>query len=136
MFLDPTGEEDDDTLHSVKCKLFVMAAGAWVERGTGLLKLNVSRDSTKKIARLGDASLSLLHSPTRPRLIMLLLPPVMRADATHRLLLNATLFSAFSIEIFQEKYVRFAIIEGHDPVSYMLRVRTTFSFDPVLDLEF
>lgn len=47
----------------------------------------------------------------------------MRADATHRLLLNATLFSKFSVEITSEKYVQFAIIEGTEPISYMLRVR-------------
>lgn len=47
----------------------------------------------------------------------------MRADATHRLLLNATLFSDFSISVSQEKYVCFAIIEGSEPISYMLRVR-------------
>ena len=46
----------------------------------------------------------------------------MRADATHRLLLNATLFSKFSINVSQEKYVCFAIIEGAEPISYMLRV--------------
>lgn len=46
----------------------------------------------------------------------------MRADATHRLLLNAPLFSKFSIEVSQEKYVRFVIIEASEPISYMLRV--------------
>ncbi|KAL8283754.1 hypothetical protein RQP46_005549 [Phenoliferia psychrophenolica] len=95
-----TGEEDDDTLHSVKCKLFAMSAeGQWVERGMGPLKLNASHDPSRNVARL-----------------------VMRADATHRLLLNATLFSAFQIEIFQDKYVRFAMIEANGPVSYMLRM--------------
>jgi len=47
----------------------------------------------------------------------------MRADATHRLLLNAPLFKAFSIEVHSEKYVRFSVIEGSTPTSYMLRVR-------------
>lgn len=49
----------------------------------------------------------------------------MRADATHRLLLNATLFPEFSIEVSQEKYVRFAVIEDSEPISYMLRVSLT-----------
>lgn len=48
---------------------------------------------------------------------------VMRADATHRLLLNAPLFREFSISVFNEKYVRFSVIEGDKPTSYMLRVR-------------
>lgn len=47
----------------------------------------------------------------------------MRADATHRLLLNAPLFHEFSIAVSNEKYVRFTVIEGGNPISYMLRVR-------------
>lgn len=40
-------------LHSVRSKLFVMQDGAWVERGTGLLKLNATKDGDKTGARLG-----------------------------------------------------------------------------------
>lgn len=47
---------------------------------------------------------------------------VMRADATHRLLLNSPLFKEFFIEVSNEKYVRFTIIEGSEPISYMARV--------------
>lgn len=99
-----------------------MQDGGWVERGTGVLKLNATKDGDKSGARLGESS----------RVTSLRLPPltrrlsVMRADATHRLLLNSTLFSKFSIEVNQEKYVRFAIIEGGEPISYMLRVRLLF----------
>lgn len=46
----------------------------------------------------------------------------MRADATHRLLLNAPLFRGFSIAVSNEKYVLFTAIEGDHPTSYMLRV--------------
>lgn len=49
---------------------------------------------------------------------------VMRADATHRLLLNSPLFKEFFIEVSNEKYVRFTIIEGSEPISYMARVRS------------
>lgn len=50
-----TGEEDEDTLHSVRCKLFVMSEGAWVERGTGVMKMNASKneDHESGIPRLG-----------------------------------------------------------------------------------
>lgn len=54
----------------------------------------------------------------------------MRADATHRLLLNAPLFKAFSIEVHSEKYVRFSVIEGSTPTSYMLRVRPSLPLSP------
>ncbi|KAK4055334.1 hypothetical protein OIV83_000617 [Microbotryomycetes sp. JL201] len=96
-----TGEENDELLHSVRAKLFAMHDGSWVERGTGVLKLNATREGDKNGARL-----------------------VMRADATHRLLLNAPLFQKFSIEVNQEKYVRFAVIESAEqgPTSYMLRM--------------
>lgn len=55
---------------------------------------------------------------------------VMRADATHRLLLNATLFPAFVINLSQDKFVSFVIFEGSDPISYMVRVSlvSLFSF--------
>lgn len=53
-----TGEEGDDTLHSVKCKLFAMNEGQWVERGMGPLKLNVSRDTSHNVARLGAFAFS------------------------------------------------------------------------------
>lgn len=49
----------------------------------------------------------------------------MRADATHRLLLNAPLFHEFSIAVSNEKYVRFTVIEGGNPISYMLRVSSS-----------
>ncbi|KPV78508.1 uncharacterized protein RHOBADRAFT_50967 [Rhodotorula graminis WP1] len=95
-----TGEEEERLLHSVRCKLYAMNEGQWAERGTGNLKLNeTNKDDGNKGARL-----------------------LMRADATHRLLLNAPLFKAFSIEVHSEKYVRFSVIEGSTPTSYMLRL--------------
>lgn len=53
-----TGEEEDELLHSVRCKLFAMHEGSWVERGTGLLKLNATKDNDKKGARLGTRAIS------------------------------------------------------------------------------
>ncbi|GAA6047158.1 hypothetical protein JCM3770_006928 [Rhodotorula araucariae] len=94
-----TGEEEEQIVHSVRCKLYAMHEGQWAERGTGVLKLNETKKAEdKKGARL-----------------------LMRADATHRLLLNTPLFAAFSIEVHSEKYVRFSAIEGSTPTSYMLR---------------
>lgn len=49
-----TGEEDEETIHQVRGKLFFLADGVWKERGTGLLKLNV-RASDGGGARLGIA---------------------------------------------------------------------------------
>lgn len=49
-----TGEEDDEMLHSARCKLYTMVDGSWVERGTGVIKLNVTRDGGRSGARLGE----------------------------------------------------------------------------------
>jgi len=47
-----TGEEEEETLHQVRGKLFSLDDNQWKERGTGLLKLNVNQvDGTN--ARLG-----------------------------------------------------------------------------------
>ncbi|GAA5923230.1 uncharacterized protein JCM15063_003577 [Sporobolomyces koalae] len=95
-----TGEEEDQVVHNVRAKLFAMHDGNWVERGMGPLKVNLTkRTGEKEGARI-----------------------VMRADATHRLLLNSPLFKEFFIEVSNEKYVRFTIIEGSEPISYMARL--------------
>jgi hypothetical protein len=39
-----TGEEDEETIHHVRAKLYTLCSqNQWKERGTGLLKLNVRR---------------------------------------------------------------------------------------------
>jgi len=60
-----TGEEGEDTLLSGRGKLYSFHDKSWQERGAGTLKLNITKESPKK-ARL-----------------------ILRADGTHRLLLNA-----------------------------------------------
>lgn len=57
-----TGEEEEDTIHQVRGKLFSLADGTlWKERGTGTLKLNVRR-SDGNGARLGIACLLMKFS--------------------------------------------------------------------------
>lgn len=64
-----TGEEGEDTIWTGRAKLYTMSgegsSKAWKERGTGTFRLNVTTEEPKK-ARF-----------------------VLRADGTHRLLLNA-----------------------------------------------
>jgi Ran-binding protein 3 len=60
-----TGEEGEDTLLTGRGKLYLFHDKNWQERGVGPLKLNITKESPKK-ARL-----------------------ILRADGTHRLLLNA-----------------------------------------------
>lgn len=51
-----TGEEEDETIHSVRGKLFVLSEqNQWKERGSGLLRLN-RRKVDRGGARLGGSS--------------------------------------------------------------------------------
>ena len=50
-----TGEEDEDTVYQVRCKLHVMDdSNAWRERGTGSLRVNVDKKRSGSAPRLGE----------------------------------------------------------------------------------
>ncbi|KAH8995060.1 hypothetical protein EDB86DRAFT_2923719 [Lactarius hatsudake] len=95
-----TGEEEDETIHSVRGKLFVLSEqNQWKERGTGLLRLNRRR---------------LDHSGARL---------VMRKDAVYAVLLNVTLFRGMSCSIAQDpRYLRFSVLTPSGTTHYNLRV--------------
>ncbi|KAH9074917.1 hypothetical protein EDB83DRAFT_2515795 [Lactarius deliciosus] len=98
-----TGEEEDETIHSVRGKLFVLSEqNQWKERGTGLLRLNRRR---------------LDHSGARL---------VMRKDAVYAVLLNVTLFRGMSCSIAQDpRYLRFSVLTPSGTTHYNLRVGST-----------
>lgn len=57
-----TGEEEDETIHSVRGKLFILSdQNQWKERGSGLLRLN-RRKVDRSGARLGESSHTLTYS--------------------------------------------------------------------------
>ncbi|KAJ8079631.1 hypothetical protein PM082_011218 [Marasmius tenuissimus] len=94
-----TGEEEEETIHQVRGKLFALADGSWKERGTGLLKLNV-RASDGGGARL-----------------------VMRKEAVYSILLNVTLFPGMRCTLAQDpRYIRFSAIEAGTTTHYNLRL--------------
>jgi len=95
-----TGEEDEDTVHQVRAKLYLLdRSGGYKERGVGALKLNVRKQN-------GGA----------PRLVM-------RADGIHRLILNAALFPGMMVAVGQDpKYVRLTSLENGKPANYAIRV--------------
>jgi len=95
-----TGEEEEDTIHQVRGKLFSLADGTqWKERGTGTLKLNVRR-SDGNGARL-----------------------VMRKEAVYTLLLNVTLFHGMRCTLAQDpRFVRFSVIEDGTTTHYNLKL--------------
>jgi len=97
-----TGEEDEETIHQVRGKLFSLVGGnQWKERGTGTLKLNVRR-SDGSGARL-----------------------VMRKEAVYTLLLNVTLFPGMRCTLAQDpRFVRFSVIEAGPTTHYNLKLAT------------
>ncbi|KAJ3717685.1 hypothetical protein C8R42DRAFT_676385 [Lentinula raphanica] len=97
-----TGEELEETIHQVRGKLFALSDGAWRERGSGILKLNVRAEDG------GGARL------------------VMRKEAVYTLLLNVTLFAGMKCTLAQDpRYLRFSVIEnGQQTTHYNLRLMT------------
>ncbi|KAI0296556.1 hypothetical protein B0F90DRAFT_1745434 [Multifurca ochricompacta] len=100
-----TGEEEDETVHSVRGKLFMLSEqNQWKERGSGLLRLNRRR---------------LDHSGARL---------VMRKDAVYAVLLNVTLFRGMGCAIAQDpRYLRFSVLTPSGTTHYNLRVRLFLS---------
>ncbi|KIO10844.1 hypothetical protein M404DRAFT_878217 [Pisolithus tinctorius Marx 270] len=90
-----TGEEEEETIHQVRGKLYVLCPqNQWKERGTGQLKLNVRRTDG------GGARL-----------------------AVYTVILNVTLFPGMKCFIAQDpRYLRFSAIDGGTTVHYNLRV--------------
>jgi Ran-binding protein 3 len=128
-----TGEEEDETIHSVRGKLFVLSEqNQWKERGSGLLRLN-RRKVDRGGARIGGSS----HILTFFRNNQVDSPPflpsrvkVMRKDAVYAVLLNVTLFRGMSCSIAQDpRYLRFSVLAPSGTVHYNLRVRFLLSFE-------
>jgi Ran-binding protein 3 len=113
-----TGEEDEELLYSVRGKLYVMEDGQWRERGTGQLRVNSKFGGNAP--RLGASSAPVEVCETS----LSMARPVMRAEATHRLLLNAALFAGFTIKS-SDRMVSFATFNEGKLASYALRVRPT-----------
>ncbi|RKP02526.1 hypothetical protein CXG81DRAFT_24813 [Caulochytrium protostelioides] len=112
-----TGEEDEVTLASTRCRLFQLGEnGAWLERGVGALKVNATRPANPDAA------------PTCARLLM-------RAEGVLKLLLNARLHPNFHAEVAQEKYLRFVVLHGPDkPLeTFLARTGSPASVKSLLD---
>ncbi|RKP36146.1 hypothetical protein BJ085DRAFT_36889 [Dimargaris cristalligena] len=95
-----TGEEDETTLCSAKCKLYAMDDGmTWRERGTGTVKVNQRNDDPKSV-RL-----------------------VMRTDVVFKVVLNVKVTSHMSCELAQDRFLRMSTVDPTSGVqNYALRV--------------
>ncbi|PWY97232.1 PH domain-like protein, partial [Testicularia cyperi] len=107
-----TGEEDEETIHSIRAKLYTMSEDqSWKERGTGTLRVNVPKTSTgKRSARL-----------------------VMRADGILRVILNVSLFQGMKCEL-AEKFVRIVAFEDAKPVHYAIKMSNPNNAAALMDV--
>jgi len=85
-----TGEEEENTVHQVKTKLYVLTKGEnnqynYKERGVGSLKLNISKEGRARL--------------------------VMRTDGAYRLILNIALFPTMDCQSIDQKSIRFVAME-------------------------
>ncbi|KAG8807593.1 hypothetical protein FRC17_004389 [Serendipita sp. 399] len=106
-----TGEEEEMTVFHARGKLYGMEDGAWKERGPGLFKLNVNRETG-----LG------------PRIVM-------RRDGALNLLVNAKLFKGMVFTTGPDpRYVTFTILDEQlKPKSHLLRFTTAKIAQDLLD---
>ena len=106
-----TGEEGEETLFHVQGKLFCFDGTNWVERGLGTFKLNKAQSVSEEH---GDGSRATARF-------------IMRAQQTHRVVLNTPVFKQMSIGDTKGnepsgKTISFAAVENGKPVPYLLRV--------------
>lgn len=106
-----TGEEDEMNIFHARGKLYEMESGSWKERGPGLFKLNVNKE-TGKSARI-----------------------VMRRDGSLNLLLNAMLFKGMVFSAGHDpRYITFTILdEKLQPKSHLLRFPSAKHAQDLLD---
>ncbi|KAH6594723.1 hypothetical protein BASA50_006399 [Batrachochytrium salamandrivorans] len=88
-----TGEEDETTLHTARCKLYAWDGENWRERGAGSIKINESSGSK--------------DSTLQRRLVM-------RADGVLRVILNVRILPSMPCHLRDDKYVE-AVACEHPP---------------------
>jgi Ran-binding protein 3 len=113
-----TGEEDEDTIYSVRGKLFSLDDNLWKEKGTGLLKLNVKREDGTG-ARLG---MFFIYFQAYGQSHVCCFS-VMRKDAVYTVILNVTLFGGMRCSLAQDpRYLRVSAIENGVTTTYNIKV--------------
>ena len=105
-----TGEEGEDTIFQARAKLFEFRhdSQSWAERGIGTFKLNVTPQDLEKQEEEGE-------SRARARFVM-------RATATHKVMLNAPIFKEMSIKETAGNKIMFSVPLKAKLIPYTLRV--------------
>lgn len=109
-----TGEEGELVQFSSRARLYFFD-GAWKERGTGVFKVNV------RMADLGPSSTAALDPDARPSSAKRKARLLMRADATHRVILNSPIF----------KGMRFGQSDGSKPTGKIMHIQSLENGKPV-----
>ena len=118
-----TGEQDEDTIFSNRGKLYRFVDKKWAERGTGLFKLNVKRHDAASNVADGEVT-------TQPRFIM-------RTQAIHKVILNASVFKEMKITDLEGKEpsgkaAMFSVYVDGKLTPHLLRVRPPQAFTSLL----
>ena len=106
-FLVDTGEEGEEVYFSTRAKLYFFAGkDGWKDRGTGVIKVNV-RTISDEVAE-GDVEAQQSSSGKRKARLL------MRADATHRVILNTPIF----------KGMRFGDADSSEPTGKVMHLQS------------
>lgn len=113
-----TGEEGEETHFSARARLYFFSKdGGWKERGTGTFKINIRMDDDSINEESSVDVEAQAESATGRRKARLL----MRADATHRVILNTPVFRG----------MRFGAPDGTEPTGKIMHLQSLEESKPV-----
>ncbi|MCJ1307890.1 hypothetical protein MMC25_001538 [Agyrium rufum] len=120
-----TGEEGENTIIQVRGKLFQWVDTAWAERGIGPFKLNITRP--KPASTEGEKEGK--EETEKPKIIARFL---MRAQLTHRVILNSPIFENMLVTDAGNGKFRFSGMVDGKIVPYLLRIKKEDEFQKLL----
>lgn len=109
-----TGEDGEEVHFSSRARLYFYD-GAWKERGTGTFKINIRILATES-SETSEVDVEAQTSTSRRKARLL-----MRADATHRVILNSPVF----------KGMRFGSPDGTEPTGKVMHLQSLEEGKPV-----
>jgi Ran-binding protein 3 len=114
MGLVDTGEEGEEVHFSSRARLYFFD-GAWKERGTGVFKLNIrTAEDENTESTEADPEAQVPSGKRKARLLM-------RADATHKVLLNSPVF----------KGMKFGAADGTEPTGKLMHLQALENGKPL-----
>lgn len=110
-----TGEEGEEVHFSARARLYFFDQ-SWKERGTGVIKVNIrASDDEDTESREPDPEAQAPGGRRKARLLM-------RADATHKVLLNTPVF----------KGMKFGASDGSEPTGKLMHLQSLENGKPLL----